>query len=269
MGIPSPNVASTGWLKSFGPRPSHRASRGLSRTWDVAFFSAILGLAAAGGFAASLAKNARGMVGGFVERESRSFRFVVFLGDHADRSFVEERLLVTPGVLGARLVTKEEALGRAQDNPALAEGLKLAARNPLPESFEVSWRPAFLRPDLIGPAAEKWGTLDGVSGVGYDRSRLERLALLSRLGGQWDVVLSSLLWAGAAAAVFWSAHLLFWSLMAASWGPSLVGLIAGAVGGVSGAGVVFAWTGAWEPAGVLAGTLVGFLAGLGRCVERR
>jgi cell division protein FtsX len=229
----------------------------------------ILGLAVAGSFGAALAKNARGLVNGFLEREGRAFHFVVFLVDRADRSFVEERLLVTPGVLAARFVTKEEALGRAQDNPALAEGLKLAARNPLPESFEVSWIPAFLRPDLIGPAAEKWGALDGVSRVGYDRSRLERMALLSRLGDQLDVVLSSLLWAASAAAIFWTAQLLFWSSGPMRWGPPLVGLGVGAIGGGVGAGVLFAWMGAWEPAGVLAGVLVGFLAGLGRCVERR
>jgi hypothetical protein len=223
-------------------------------------------LGAAAGFAACLAQNARGFVNGFLAREGREFRWTVFLKDGADQPLIEKRLLTLPGVRAARFVGKEEALGRAQDVPALAEGLKLAARNPLPASFEVSWDNRFLRPDLLVPAADKMAEADGVLRVGYDRSRLDRLALLSRLAGQIDAVEAVILWAAVAAIVFWAAWILFGERGPLEWRTPAGGAVAGFAGGAAGASVASVWLGAFHPAGLLAGFLLGAAAGLGRSV---
>ncbi len=168
-------------------------------------------LGAAVGFAGALLRQAQSLTDAFLAREARDFRWIVFLNDHADRPFVEGRLLANPGVRLARFVSKEEALERARRWPALAEGLSLSARNPLPESFEIEWDAAMLRPELLGPLSERIAGLDGVADVGYDRSRLERLALLRRLREQVFFGVSVGLAVGAGALLFWVARLLFWS----------------------------------------------------------
>lgn len=163
-----------------------------------------------------------------------------------------------------RFVTREEALGRAHDDPALVASLKLTVRNPLPESFEVVWDPAFLTPALLIPATEKWEALDGVARVGFDRSRLERMALLGRVGDELNVVASVLLWGFLGAVVWGMGVLLFAGTVSWQAAFPLGGLFAGAVGGGMGAAVVWGWVGAWEPAGLLAGALAGLLGGLSR-----
>jgi cell division protein FtsX len=214
------------------------------------------------GFCFSLARNTHRLTDRFLNREIRDFKFDVFVADHADRSFLEEHFLSWPGIRSVRFVTREEALGRAHDDPALVQSIKLAVRNPLPESFEVVWDPSFLTPALLVPAAEKWSTLEGVKRVGYDLSRLERMALLSRLTQEMEVFFSVLLWGTLAAAVVGVGGLLFTLSVPLRLGPSLSGFAMGAFGGGVGALATFVWMGALEPAGIFAGALVGLLGGL-------
>ncbi|MBK8576413.1 MAG: hypothetical protein IPN90_12295 [Elusimicrobia bacterium] len=227
----------------------------------------LLAVTVGGGF--SLGRNTRHLVNGFLAREYSDFKCDVFLTEHADRSFLEERFLSSPGVRSVRFVTREEALGRAHDDPALVDSLKLIVRNPLPESFEVVWDPSFLTPALLNPAAEIWERLDGVVRVGYDRSRLERIALLARVKNEMDVFDSVLLWGTLAAVGVGMGVLLFsWTV------PLLAGFPAGSVfvgalGGVLGALTVWLWVGAWEPAGLLAGGGAGLLGGLIRAGVRK
>ncbi len=208
------------------------------------------------------------LVEGFVQRETRDFRFEVFLTEHVDRSFLEERFLSTPGVRSVRFVTREEALGRAQDDPSLVDALKLTVRNPLPESFEVVWDPAFLAPAHMVSTAEKWKQLEGVYQVGYDRSRLDRLALLGRVRDEQRVLFSALLWGGAMVLVLAFGRLLFSGPSLARAVSPLWGAVVGTLGGGGGGIVLFLWLGTWEPLGVLAGTFVGLLGGLFRGREK-
>lgn len=224
------------------------------------FVLMVTALTAGGGF--SLLKNMRHVLDGFMNREIREFKFNVFLSDHADRSFLEEHFLSWPGIRSARFVTREEALGRAHDDPALVQSIKLAVRNPLPESFEMVWDPAFLTPDLLVPAAEKWALLEGVRRIGYDLSRLERLALLSRLSRETDVFFSVILWGTLVATVIGLGGLFFDLSVPLRVGPLLGGVAMGTLGGAGGAVTVLAWIGAWEPVGILAGALVGLLGGI-------
>ncbi len=249
-------------LKSLFSRPKRPSLAPDDRGGRRVLGSALFVISLAMGFGFSLAGHARHLAVGFLAREITDFRCDVFLTDHADRSFLEERILTTPGVRSARFVTREEALGRAQDDPVLVESVKLASRNPLPESFEIVWDPVFLTPFLLGPVADKWASLDGVAQVGYDKSRLERLALLRRVKDELEAFLSILLWGASGASLLALGFLFF------SRSRPLVGLfpwgavLAGAAGGALGAAAAWGWVGAWEFAGVWAGLFAGFLGGL-------
>jgi hypothetical protein len=246
-------------------RPTKRgASAPKKSPGNSSFHGFLLVLAVTTGFGVSLWQNTRHVVNDFLSREFTDFKFDVFLMERADRSFLEERFLSSPGVRSVRFVTREEALGRAHEDPALAASVKLTVRNPLPESFEVSWDPAFLTPALLVPVAEKWEVLDGVARVGYDRSRLERVALLARMRDESGVVASAFLW-GTLVSVVWGVGILLFS-RTVSWtaGVPVGGLLTGALGGGGGALIVWAWVGAWEPAGLLAGALVGVLGAITR-----
>lgn len=232
------------------------------------FYGVLLLLGTTVGFGFSLGGNTRNLLHGFLGREIADFKFDVFLSDRADRSFLEEHFLSSPGIRSVRFVTREEALGRAHDDPALVQSLKLTVRNPLPESFEVVWDSAFLTPALLVPAAEKWKELDGVIQVAYDRSRLERMALLARVGDEMDVFFSVVLWGALAAGVFGLGGFLFNRAIPLRLGDPLGGTLMGSFGGGIGAAAVFGWLGVWEPAGVLAGALAGLLGGLIRGREK-
>lgn len=232
------------------------------------FYGLLLLLGMTLGFGFSLGGNTRDLLRDFWGREITDFKFDVFLTDHADRSFLEEHFLSSPGIRSVRFVTREEALGRAHDDPALVQSLKLTVRNPLPESFEVVWDPAFLTPALLVPAAEKWKGLDGVTQVAYDRSRLERMALLARVGDELDVIFSVLLWGALAATVLGIGGLLFSRAIPLRLGDPLGGVLVGMLGGGIGMAAVFGWVGAWQPSGFLAGALVGLLGGLIRGREK-
>lgn len=251
-------------FKSLFSRAKRSSLAPNERRGPAALWSALFAVALSAGFGFSLGGHTRHLVGGFLAREITDFRCDVFLTEHADRSFLEERILTTPGVRSARFVTREEALGRAQDDPVLVESVKLASRNPLPESFEIVWDPAFLTPFLVGPMADKWASLDGVAQVGYDKSRLERLALLKRVKDELDVFFSILLWGATGTSVLALGFLFFSRTRPLSalfpWGPVLVG----AAGGALGAALVWGWVGAWEFAGVWAGLFAGLLGGLSR-----
>ena len=251
-------------FKSLLPRPKRPTLSPNDRRGSLALGSALVVFALSAGFGFSMGGHVRRLVGGFLAREITDFRCDVFLTDHADRSFLEERILTTPGVRSARFVTREEALGRAQDDPVLVESVKLASRNPLPESFEIAWDPAFLTPFLVAPMADKLAALDGVAQVGYDKSRLERLALLKRVKDELDVFFSTLLWGSSVTS---SLVLGFFFFSRSRPSPALFpwgGVLAGAAGGALGAAAVWGWVGAWEFAGVWAGLFAGFLGGLRR-----
>jgi hypothetical protein len=235
---------------------------------DSFFYGVLLLLGITVGFGVSLGGNTRDILRGFLGREITDFKFDVFLTDHADRSFLEEHFLSSPGIRSVRFVTREEALGRAHDDPALVQSLKLTVRNPLPESFEVVWDPAFLTPALLVPAAEKWKGLDGVAHVAYDRSRLERMALLARVGDEIDVFFSVLLWGALAAALLGIGGILFNRSVPFRLSDPLGGGTVGTLGGAIGVAAVFGWIGAWEPTGFVAGALVGLLGGLIRGHEK-
>lgn len=229
---------------------------------DFVFYFVLLMTTLTVGLGFSLMRNMHHLMEGFLNREIMDFKFDVFLSNHADRSFLEEHFLSWPGIRSVRFVTREEALGRAHDDPVLAQSLKLAVRNPLPESFEVVWDPAFLTPDLLVPTAEKWETLEGVRRIGYDLSRLERMALLARLSHQTNVFFSVILWGIVAAVVVGLGGLLFDPSVPLRLGPALGGVAMGTLGGLGGVATVFAWIGVWEPTGLLAGALTGLLGGL-------
>ncbi len=230
------------------------------------FPAGALFLALAAGVAFSLADHARGLVTKFLDREVAGFKFDVFLTESADRPFVEERLLTTPGVRSVRFVPKEEALGRAQDHPALAESLKWVVRNPLPESFDVDWVPGFLLTGSVSAVAETWAELPGVLSTAYDPVRAERMVLLSRIAKEWDVVFSVLFWAGVTVC-FLGVGRLVRRASARSLKTLMVSAGWGAVAGAAGAGVVAVWVGTWAGAGVMAGILVGALGSIGRDVS--
>jgi|GEM_PF-6561210 len=234
---------------------------------DYPFYGVVFVFAVALGFSSSLALHFRGLMTGFALREARDFRWVVFLKETAEPSTVEERVLTFSGARGARFVTKEEALGRAQTMPTVVSGLKLTSRNPLPASFEVAWDPTSLQPERLAQVAEETRKMEGVLSVRYDASRLERLALLFRLVLQMDVVGIVLFWTGLAGAVVLAFCLLL-KRDHKRWRSPLAGLLVGAVGGGVSVGVVFQWMGVHPWGGVLAGGLLGVLAGLGRAVSR-
>lgn len=242
-------------LKGRVPGPK-KSGRGLF------FYGLLLLLGSTAGFGFSLIGNTGHLVNGFLGKEIAEFKFDVFLSDHADRSFLEEHFLSTPGIRSVRFVTREEALGRAHDDPALVQSLKLIVRNPLPESFEVVWDPSFLTPALIVPAAEKWKELDGVTQVAFDRSRLERMALLGRVSDEISLVVSVFLWGALVVVLLGIGGILFNRSVPLRLGPSLGSLLVGTAGGGIGVAAVFGWVGAAEPAGFLAGALVGLLGGL-------
>lgn len=226
-----------------------------ARSLSVGFF--ILALAA--GFAFSVADDARGLVTVFLNREINGFKFDVFLTEAADRPFVEERLLTTEGVRSVRFVPKEEALGRAQDHPALAESLKYVVRNPLPESFDVDWTPGYLLSGRVADYVDPWAELPGVLSLAYDRHRLDRLVLLNRIVNQWDVVFSVLFLVGVTVS-----FLGFGRRVRRGAGrflkPMALSAVVGGAMGAFGAGAVWVWLGTWSGAGVIAGVLVGTLS---------
>lgn len=262
MTAPLPNDKLKKRLETLIPELRRRALRPVPRRRDYLFFAVLLGLGLTAGFCVSLGRHSQGVVDGFLHREIRDFNFDVFLTEHVDRSFLEERFLSTPGVRSVRFVTREEALGRAQDDPALVDALKLTVRNPLPESFEVVWDPAFLVPSFMGTTAKKWGDLDGVLQVGYDRSRLERMALLGRVRNEWRVFFAALLWGGAVALVLGLGRFLFSGTSPLRFASPLGGIVAGALGGSGGVLIVFLWLGTANLLGGGAGILVGLLGGL-------
>lgn len=225
----------------------------------------VLILAVGVGFALSLAEHTRGLALTFLDREVDGFKFDVFLTESADRPFIEERLLTTGGVRSVRFVPKEEALGRAQSNPALAESLKWVVRNPLPESFDVDWTPSFLLSGHVPTSAESWADLPGVLSLAYDRNRVDRLALLGRIVNQWDLLFSVLFWVGMTLCLVGVGRIVRRGA-ARSLKQMLVSVGGGGLGGLVGASGVWLWLGAWAGAGVVAGLLVGALAFLGRDV---
>lgn len=232
----------------------------------LAFWAGVAVLACGAGFAGGLLRHAHHLIDDFLMREARDFRWVVFLDPHADRAFIEGRLLAMPGVRLSRFVSKEEALERARRWPALADGLKLTARNPLPESFEVEWDPAFLRPDLLRSLSERVASLDGVAEVGTDFSRSERLALLVRLREQTGLALSVFLGLTLLIIVGWTARILFWTLAPFPGVDMAVGTALGAAAGALGVAISSSWLGGVDPVSFAAGPAVGLLAGLGRRV---
>lgn len=243
------------------------AARAAARSPRRAFWVGVAFLGAAVGFGGALLRQTESLTDAFLAREAGDFRWVVFLNDHADRSFIEGRLLSNPGVRLARFISKEEALERARRWPALSEGLALTARNPLPESFEIEWDAAMLRPELMGPLSERVAGLDGIADVGYDRSRLERLALLRRLRDEVRFGVNVGLALAGAVLLYWVARLLFWTAAPFPWQDPLWGAGIGALGGVLGGAVAGVWlSSGLDPAALIAAPLVGALAALGRSV---
>lgn len=247
-------------------RPRTPAPRVSARPNRRAFWIGVALLGFAAGVGGGLWRQTRSLTDAFLAREIRDFRWVVFLNEHADRPFIEGRLLANPGVRLLRFVSKEEALERARQWPALAEGLALSARNPLPESFEVEWDAAVLRPELLEPIGERVAALDGVADVGVDRSRLERLALLRRLSEQAGFGGLFAFSVAVGVVLFWAAHLLFGVSISFPWKDAGVGAAVGAAGGLVGTAVVWAWLGAGDPWSAGAAPLLGVLAVLGRTV---
>lgn len=253
-------------LETLIPQIRRRQSVPLAGAPRRPFFQAgALILAVGVGFAFSLAEHTRRLATTFLDQEVNGFKFDVFLADSADRPFIEERLLTTSGVRSVRFVPKEEALGRAQENPALAESLKWVVRNPLPESFDVDWTPSFLLSGNVPASAESWADLPGVLSLAFDRPRLDRMALLGRIVNQWDVIFSSLFWVGAVLC-FLGVGRLVRRGAARSLNSFLLAAAAGALCGGVGATAVWLWLGSWAGAGIVAGGAVGALAFLGRDV---
>lgn len=257
--MPSPFFTPPERPRSPAPRVSARPDRRV-------FWAGVALLGFAAGVGGGLWRQTQELTDAFLSREIRDFRWVVFLNDHADRPFIEGRLLANPGVRLLRFVSKDEALERARQWPALTEGLALSARNPLPESFEVEWDVALLRPELLDPIGERVAALDGVAEVGTDRSRLERLALLRRLREQirFGGLMAFSLTVGVV--LFWTARLLFGAWTPFPWEEAGVGAGVGIAGGLLGAAAVWAWVGAGDPWSVAAAPLLGMLAVLGRSV---
>jgi len=223
---------------------------------------ALAGLSSVVGFVAALAAQEQRLLTGFLTREAENCRWVVFLNDAADAPALEKEIRTLPGVRAVDFVTKEQALQRAILNPALAEGAKLSARNPFPESFEVRWDAAFLRPDYLLPVSRQWERWDGVHSVGFDASRLDRVVLLVRLSAQRRVAAAALAWGAAALGVFLCGRWLFWRRRAAGRFPWMDPPI-GAAMGAAGAGAVHLWLGGFFPHGPVAGAAVGLLSALG------
>lgn len=242
-------------------RQSASVGGGPLRSFQAGFLILAVGV----GFAFSLAEHTHRLASTFLDREIDGFKFDVFLAESADRPFIEERLLTTGGVRSVRFVPKEEALGRAQSNPVLAESLKWVVRNPLPESFDVDWTPSFLLSGLVPVTAEAWVELPGILSLAYDRNRADRLALLGRIVNQWDLLFSVLFWVGMTLCLFGIGRLVRRGAVR-SLKQMVVSVGGGGLGGLVGAGGVWLWLGGWAATGVIAGLLVGALAFLGRDV---
>lgn len=223
-------------------------------------------LAFAGGFAGSLIIQENRLLALFAAREAAGARWVVFVKNFADLPSLDARLRQLPGVREVKFVTKAQALQVAQADPLLAEGLKLTSRNPFPESFDIRWDPGLLRAPYLVPLAEQVQGWDGVDRVGYDRSRLDRLTLLARLGAQRRLAAAAAATAAALVLVFLAARVLFWSRWV-GWKELALSAAIGAGAGAAGAGAVWGWLGVFLWHGLAAGLGVGLIAGLWKAVS--
>lgn len=229
--------------------------------WPAAL--SLAGLAVTAGFVFSLWAGESRFLGDYLSREAAALRWVVFLAGGADVPTLEQKLRALPGLRDLVFVDKDAALKIAQADPSLAEGLKRVSRNPLPESFEARWPVEFLRTEYLVPLSREVESWDGVDRVGYDRSRLDRVALLARLAARRRLAVDAVLFGALAVGLFLAGRWLFYGRR---WRGTelLLSAAIGAAAGAAGAGLWAAVGGEWSAVGLTAGAALGGTLGLWR-----
>lgn len=233
--------------------------------WFWPAWVALGGVSVGLGAAAALGEQEQRLLNVFLEKESAACRWVVFVKNGGDAAVLGEKLRTLPGLRALDYVSKNQALERAQSDPALAEGLSLVSRNPFLESYEVLWKRDWIRPDYLSTLSEQVGAWDGVDRVVFDTSRVERAALLARLSAQRRLAWRGMFWIFLAVIVFLSARALFY-VPAVRWRDVVCAPLFGAAAGGVGAAAVRLWLGGFYWEGVAVGALTGLLVALGRAV---
>ncbi len=124
----------------------------------------------------------------------------VFLNDKVDaqRAFdIGEEIKRVPGVREARFVSKDDALAELKKNFEQKRGVldTLGENNPLPDKYRVKVD----KPEQVRPAADKFGTIEGVAKVKYGQGVVEKLFAITKWVRITGLVVMGLL---ALAAIF-------------------------------------------------------------------
>lgn len=112
---------------------------------------------------------------------------VAYLRDDAralDVTMGQDQLRRRPEVLEVRLVTKDQALARAQaDLPEFRDAFRGLDDNPLPASLEIRLKEEFRTEEAVEEVAHEATLLPFVEDVRYGQEWVQRLFLLRRIAG--------------------------------------------------------------------------------------
>ncbi len=127
---------------------------------------------------------------------------VVYLRDDARQSEIDlaqTELAELPQVLGARYVSKREALDRARrDLPEFGELFGGAGVNPLPQSLELELQPAARNREMVEQVSAAAQAYPFVEDVEYGREWVDKLFTLRRIGAATTAALGGAFFAVAA-----------------------------------------------------------------------